>query len=297
MSSLSHSPQSHILAGALFISFSGIWVVWAGEAPLVSAFYRVFFGGLFLTLCCLYRGEFQRISLATAGLASLCGLFFAGDLYCWHVSISLVGPGLATILGNFQVFLMTLFGWLAHGDRPRTRFLAALPLAFAGLLLIVGVEGLSLTGLPDNTMPGIGYGLATALCYTGFLLGLRRLQQAQQGYSFFFTLMLVSFTTSFFLFGQTLLSGPELVISTLPSLGCLLALGLLNQTVGWALITNSLPLLPPALAGLSLLLQPTLSFVWDVLILSRPTSLLNWLGLLITLVAIYLGMAGARGRT
>jgi drug/metabolite transporter (DMT)-like permease len=43
---------------------------------------------------------------------------------------------------------------------------------------------------------------------------------------------------------------------------------------------------------LILLLQPALAFVWDVLFFQRPTTLVNWLGVMLALAAIYLGMAG-----
>ena len=42
-------------------------------------------------------------------------------------------------------------------------------------------------------------------------------------------------------------------------------------------------------AGLALLLQPTLSFVWDVLFFARPMSAMELLGAAIALAAIYLG--------
>ena len=35
--------------------------------------------------------------------------------------------------------------------------------------------------------------------------------------------------------------------------------------------------------------QPSLAFVWDVLLFQRPTSLMNWVGVSIVLFAIYLG--------
>ncbi len=47
-----------------------------------------------------------------------------------------------------------------------------------------------------------------------------------------------------------------------------------------------------SLSGLILLLQPALAFVWDVSFFQRPTTLVNWLGVLVALAAIYLGMAG-----
>ena len=42
-------------------------------------------------------------------------------------------------------------------------------------------------------------------------------------------------------------------------------------------------------AGLALLLQPTLSFVWDVLFFARPMSATELLGAGIALLAIYVG--------
>jgi len=42
-------------------------------------------------------------------------------------------------------------------------------------------------------------------------------------------------------------------------------------------------------AGLLLILQPTLAFVWDILFFARPTGLMEMLGALVTLFSIYLG--------
>ena len=75
------------------------------------------------------------------------------------------------------------------------------------------------------------------------------------------------------------------------SAGGFLALGLLSHTVGWLLITNALPKIRASFSGLILLLQPALAFVWDVFFFHRPTTMLNWLGVLIALAAIYMGMA------
>ncbi|MEE4166461.1 MAG: EamA family transporter, partial [Desulfocapsaceae bacterium] len=57
---------------------------------------------------------------------------------------------------------------------------------------------------------------------------------------------------------------------------------------------NSLPRVKASIAGLLLLLQPALSFVWDVLIFNRYTTLLNWTGVVLGLAAIYLGMSTSR---
>jgi hypothetical protein len=50
----------------------------------------------------------------------------------------------------------------------------------------------------------------------------------------------------------------------------------MSQTMGWLLITHSLPRIPAAVAGLLLLLQPSLFFVWDVRFCDRVTSAAAW---------------------
>ncbi|MBE0584811.1 MAG: DMT family transporter [Desulfofustis sp.] len=286
-------PLVFILAGAVCISFSGVWVTWSDVDPTVSAFYRVFFGSLFLAIACLLRHEFQRISLKAWLLTVLCGLCFAADLYCWHASIFFIGPGLATIIGNFQVFVLTLVSLAFFGERIRPLFFLSLPLAFFGLLLIIGFNWSSLS---SDYRTGIYLGLATALFYSAFLLLLRRIQKVQQSLSFFFSLMLVSLSTAFFLALSIWSSGSSFRISGLVPVGSLLCLGLFSQTIGWSFIANSLPKVSPSVAGLVLLLQPSLAFVWDVLIFARPTSSIHWLGVGITLLAIYLGMTASRTR-
>lgn len=274
----------------MIISFSGVWVVLSGVEASVSAFYRVFFGFLFLLPCCLWRGEFRPLKPSAVALVLLCGFFFAADLLFWHLCIGAIGPGLATIMGNFQVIILTLVSLFFFGDRVRGRFILSLPLSFLGLLIIIGFDWRS---LPDNYRLGLLYGLATACCYSAFILTLRKLQAMQQSISFFYTLMLSSLATSFFLLLQSVAAGNSLSIPDYKSLAALLSLGLFSQTIGWTLITNSLPKLKPATAGLILLLQPALAFVWDVLLFGRPTTLFNWFGVLLALFAIYLGMTAS----
>jgi drug/metabolite transporter (DMT)-like permease len=283
------SPLILTLSGAFIISFSGVWVKLAAVGPTASAFYRVFFGAGFLLVACLHRSDLQRVEGRQLGWALLCGLLFALDLFCWHASIRFVGPGLATILGNFQVFVLAAIGVLFLGEKVNYRFLLALPIAILGLLLIVGSKWGALT--PDYRT-GIFLGLMTAVCYSGFLLILRKLQGASGQFSFFFNLMLISAVCALFLGAHMVLVGDSFAIPDRVSLLALLALGLLSQTLGWGLIANAMPRMKTSLTGLVLLFQPALAFIWDVVLFQRPTSLLNWIGVGITLTAIYLGLQG-----
>lgn len=291
-SRLKQRAFAFLFAGAVLISFSGVWVKYAQVSPTSSGFYRVFFGFLFLLPAAFIRKEITPKSMGKYVLAALCGLFFALDLYFWHLSIQYVGPGLSTILGNFQVFGLTLVGILFFRERLRLAFILSLPLAFLGLYLIIGINW---TTLGPDYKTGVYYGFATAACYIGFLLTLRKLQSDHRDFSLFFYLMLVSFISALFLGSLILATGGTFAIPDGKSLASLLALGLFSQFVGWVMIANAMPHLPPSRTGLILLLQPALAFVWDVLLFARETGLVNWIGVGLTLSAIYLGM-GINGK-
>jgi drug/metabolite transporter (DMT)-like permease len=287
----SRSPLIALLSlmmGAVLISFSGVWVKVAHVTPNVSAFYRVFFGGVILFSAAAYRREIKWRGARQFMLSTLCGFFLALDLWLYHYSIEYIGPGLATILPNFQVFILAAIGILFLREPLRLLFLISLPLAFVGLILIVGLKW---SHLEQVYRIGIYYGLACAICYSAFILMLRKLQSEQAGASFFYVMMVVSFTTAIFLGADVVHSNDSFKIPDLQSLFSLAALGVFSQSAGWILIANALPGVRASLSGLILLLQPALAFVWDVLFFQRPTTPVNWLGVLIALAAIYLGMA------
>jgi drug/metabolite transporter (DMT)-like permease len=288
------SSLRQILAGAFCISFSAVWVKLARVDPVASAFYRVFFGFVFLLIICGVRRELHPLNRRHLLWGGCCGALFALDLACWHASIRLIGPGLATILGNFQVFLLTAFGMLFLGERLRLAFFLAVPVAVVGLALLVGGPWHALGAAYQW---GIVLGLLTAVWYSGFLLILRKVQVESTNVSFFFNLMLISGSTALFLGIFMTFAGISFVIPDRISWGALIALGLLSQTVGWVLIAGGMPGLRASLTGLVLLFQPLLAFCWDVLLFARPTTTANWMGVAITLLALYLGMRAGEDET
>ncbi|SMC96248.1 Threonine/homoserine efflux transporter RhtA [Desulfocicer vacuolatum DSM 3385] len=277
--------------GATMISFSAVWVKLAHVTPTASAFYRVFLGGIFLTCFMLMRKQRMAKKDLFSGLSMLAGIFFALDLYVWHLSIQYVGPGLATILSNFQVFMVPLAGLLLYGEALNIRFILSVPLAVAGLFMIIGIPWEMLS--PDYHM-GIWYGFLTAVFYTGFLIVLRKLQSHNSRPSAALNLMVISFATAAFLALEMVRTHDTFAVPDIKSALALMGLGLMSQTVGWLFITRSLPRIPAAVAGLILLLQPSLAFVWDVLFFHRETSPMAWCGVALSLSSIYLGSTSGK---
>lgn len=283
-----------LLAGAVLISLSGVWVKSAGVEASVSAFYRVFLGGLALLALAAYKGKLRRLRRSQIGMCLLTGALFAVDLLLYHLSILRVGPGLGTILPNFQVFILAAIGALFLGEKITFAYVIAVLCAFCGLFMIVGLD---YGAMSPQYLAGIGFGIGAALFYALFLLALRKTQSLASDASPLTTMALVSLAASAFLGLENLREGLLFQLPEVRALLLLVMLALCSQVLGWSLITRSLPSVRASLAGMILLLQPALAFVWDCLLFQRPTTLVNWLGLAIVLGAIYVGsMKGSPAR-
>jgi drug/metabolite transporter (DMT)-like permease len=280
-----------LAAGAVVVSLAPVFVRLTGVTPVASAFYRTLFAGAMLVVLVKLRRE--RLFAGRAALVALvaAGTFFAFDLWTWHASIWIVGPGLATLLANFQVFFLALAGIVLYGERFRWQLGVAIPLAFAGLYLIVGLDW---SALGPRYPLGIGLGLGCAVLYAGYLLSLRRARTRGRGASTAGDLAIVSLISAAVLGAGAPLAGDSLAIPTPADLGLLVGYALVAQVVGWLLISSSLAHVPASTVGLTLLLQPSLAYVWDVLFFGQPFGPRQAIGAAETLAAIWVGSRRSR---
>ncbi|HRQ63271.1 MAG TPA: DMT family transporter [Xanthomonadaceae bacterium] len=290
---ISYPPRALVamLAGAACLSTGAVWVKLAEVPPSVSAFWRMAFGALFLGIWLLWT---RRPFLARgkgSGLYLLAALAFAIDLFLYHRSILLVGPGLATLLANFQVFVLAVVGGLLFREVLGPRFFGGLAMAVAGLWLMVGIGWAAFT--PEYRV-GVWFGLATALAYATYILLLRRAQQAVGASRPETGLWQVSLACAAMMWLSVAVEGHSVVVTDATSLGYLALLGLVTQVGGWLLILYAIPRLPASLVGLLLLLQPSLAFVWDVWLFARPVTSAEGLGIALALAGIFFGTVRRR---
>jgi drug/metabolite transporter (DMT)-like permease len=268
-------PLLPVALGAACISASAILVKLAGTGPVTTAFYRC---ALALpVLAALLVAEQRRHGprrLAERLWAALAGVFLAIDFVLWNHAIAAVGAGIATVLGNLQVLFVALAAWLAFRERPQRSFLLALPVVMAGVVLVSGLLGRLAGGL--DPLGGIGYGVATSVAYAGFILVLRKTSARTPHVAGPLAEATASAAASALLLGL-LFGGLQLSISW-PAFGWLLLLATSSQTIGWLLITSSLPRLPAATASLTLLLQPAAALLLAAVVLGERPSLLQVAG-------------------
>lgn len=291
MTHILHHPgpslsQALVVIGALLISFSPIFVVVSGVSPVASAFYRMAFSlPALLVLLFVMKGTLIS-TLRNCFIAILCSIAYTLDLVTWHTSIHLIGPGLATIIGNFQVFVLALYSILVLHTRATLRLILSIPLAIIGLYLICGREW---EGSSEGYQLGIILGLSTALWYGSYVLFLRSIQLNTDLKGKVANLCMISVFTTLFIGIIGYGTGEEFVIPDTGSLIYLIMYGVICQVIAWLLISSGLPQVDPIRVGLILLLQPAGAFIWDIFIFSLPLTWITFLGVIITLGAIYLG--------
>jgi drug/metabolite transporter (DMT)-like permease len=280
-----------MLAGAALISTTSIFVRYAHVAPTVSAFYRLAFGGAMLVVLLVARGEWRDFSRRDATWLVVPALAFAVDLAVWHRSIQYIGPGLATLIANFQVFVMALAGVVLYREKLGWRFALGLGLAIFGLWLIVGRGWSSLSA---DYRFGILLSVLSGIAYAVYMLTQRRAQLHRPALTPQRALCGVSVICAAMLAVAVVVEGQSFAIPDAQSWAALLALAFFGQVVGWVLISQAMPVLPASLVGLLLLLQPALSFVLDVILFARPTALADWIGLALSLLGIFVASQKSR---
>ncbi len=273
-----------LLLGALAISFSAVFMKLVAVGPTAAGFYRMLFGGLMLATLLVWRGERIHLGRATPWVLAAAAAF-ALDLVFWHRSILAVGTGLATLLANFQVFLVALASVLWLGERGGWRLVSTAALALLGLALIVGIDPAALD--PAQRI-GVAFGLATAVCYASYILTLRAARGAG-GTSATGLITSISLATAVLLAAAVPLAGESFVIPSVRDFGLLALYGLVGQVLGWVLISRAVDRVPVSRVALVLLLQPVFAYLWDIAFFSRRFSTTEIAGAVLALLAIYLG--------
>ena len=257
------------------IAFSGIFYRFADVTPATATVFRSLYGLPILALVGWYENRrFGGMPRRTVWLAIVAGVFFAGDLLSWHHAVDAVGAGLATVLGNLQVIVVGLIAWLVFKERPPRPVLLALPIVLVGVVLISGVVGTGAYGA--NPPLGVGLGFFTAISYAGYLLVIRRGSHDLRRPAG--PVAISTAATAVVAVVVGVLLGELDPIPAWPSHGWLALLGITSQSIGYLIISISLPRLPAALVSIILLAQPVATVILARILLDEEPSIEQLLG-------------------
>jgi len=259
----------------MFIAFSGIFYKFAEVTPETATVFRCLYGLPILALVGWWEHRrYGALPSRAVWLAVIAGVFFAADLLSWHHAVDAVGAGLATVLGNLQVIVVALVAWLVFGERPPRSVLIGLPIVLGGVVLISGVIGADAYGVDPPL--GTALGIFTALAYAGYLLVIRRGSNDLRRPAGPVAISTAS-TMVVAIVAGVLLGGLD-PVPAWPSHGWLVAVGITSQSIGYLIISISLPRLPAALVSIILLAQPVATVIIARVLLDETPSVTQLLG-------------------
>ena len=132
-----------LVFGAFFAGASTLFVRLSDLGPIGSAFYRALLAVPILWIWVLI--EFKRsnrpirIPLRKDFLIILwAGLFFAGDLFFWHLSIVKTSVANATLFATLSPIFVAIGMYFGFGEKPKAGFVIGVILAFIGSIFLIG---------------------------------------------------------------------------------------------------------------------------------------------------------------
>lgn len=288
-------PFLALLAGGTAIGFAGILMRLSDVNPLASAFWRMALAAPLLWGWALARGardaaDGKQVAFTRAVVWA--GLFFAGDMALWHLSLHDTSVSNATLLSNFAPIFIAIWVWLVYGSRVTRVFLIGLTATLAGAVLLVVPSGTPGVGAGTTRMLGDAFGLGSAVFYAAYQLAIK---DARGQYS---TARLMAWSTTITglaLLPAALLSPgrvmPEVLSGWLPLLG----LALVAQIAGQTVIAYALAHLPPSLSSVSLLVQPLTATVAAWVMFGEMIGWMQAAGGALLLGGIYVSKRGSDG--
>lgn len=284
-----------LFAGAVSIGAAPILVRLADVAPVASAFWRVA-----LAVPVLWAWEGVRSRRARAGATAdgplpvlglvLVGVLFAADLALWHLSILWTTVANATLLANLAPVFVVLAGFVFFSQRFAGRFLAGLVLAVAGAAALIGAS--AEVGARDHRrLAGDALGLATAVCYAGYIIAVARVRARAATAS---VMLWSSVATAGVLLPLALLAPGPFWPSGADGWLVLMALALVTQVAGQGLIVYALAHLPAAFGSVGLLAQPVVAAGLAWLLFAEALGPLELAGAGLVLAGIAMARRGMR---
>lgn len=285
---------TYLLTGAVVISFAPVLVRLTAVDPTAAVFYRMVFGSIALGVMVLARRERPKLTRSALLIAFAAGFSLALDLALWHRAINLVGPGLATILANCQVFALAGFGFVALKESISIRYVVGTVVAVTGLFLIFGRNW---SDLEADYQLGIIVGLLAAVAYAVFLILLRASQTRAHRLDPVTNMAIIGLVGALFSGASMTLTGESFAVPRALDWLILATYGVVMQGLAWIMISRALPHVAASRAGLILLLQPSLAFLWDLALFGRPTLVIEIIGATLAISGIYLGATVRRRET
>ncbi len=271
-----------LVLGAVAMGASPLFVRLADVGPYASAFWRCALALPFLALwAASERGGMAAALRGVDRVVILSGVFFAGDLFFWHLSILATTVANATFFATTSPIWVAFGAWLLLGEKIGARTVGGLALCMLGGAALIGQSW----GFAPHRLIGDLYGLITAIFFGSYLLTIRSARATFGAGQLAFVSTAI---TTAILFVIALALEPRLLPQSPNGMLILLALALVSQVGGQGLLAVALGTLPATFSSLVIFLEAIAAAALAWAVLGEALGALQMLGGILILAGIYL---------
>lgn len=273
---------SALIVGGVIMGFSPVFVREAEVGAFASAFWRVLFALPILSIWAFYetRKHTQRFKIKFSNSAILAGLFFAGDLSFWHLSILNTTMANATFLTGLAPVWVILFSNLILKEKPPKSAFIGIIICIFGMALLINA---SLQTDPTRLIGDL-YGIITSLFLGFYVIAIRSGTKDTNNGSLFFVSTIVTTLT---LFLVTLSSGQTFLPETERGWAALASLGILTHAGGQGLLTLAIAALTAAFSSLVIFIEAIAAAFFGWLLFDEKMEVIQLAGCFLILVGIW----------
>jgi drug/metabolite transporter (DMT)-like permease len=271
-----------LVIGAFAMGASPIFVRLADVGPYASAFWRCALALPFLALWALREPKETRAMFSTDRAVVLSGLFFAGDLFFWHLSILATTVANATFIATMAPVWVAFGAWAVFREKISRGNFMGLALCLAGGAALIGQ---SYSFAPERLI-GDGYALVTSLFFGLYMLAISnarmRLKIGAGSLAF-----MSAAITSVCMFVIAMALETNFMPRSLDGWLTLLSLALISQVLGQGLLAVALGRLPATFSSLVIFLEAVGAAALGWLILSEALGPIQLFGGALILFGIW----------
>ena len=267
------------LLAVCFLATGGIFVKFSALSPINTGFYRVLFS-IPILFFLSYR-HLKEITKKEVLILLCAGAFLAGDISLWNLSFRYTSVTNANLLTNLTPFTVIPLSFFLFQEKiPKLFPLGALITLLGIIVLVTGKANPSQSNYIGDLLA-----LCASFFYAGFLLLSYRLRDRLQSSVIMFVSgfgsLITLFLFSFFAEGIEIPQDPK-------ALWPLLGLTLCLQVIGHNLLAHCQGKISVNLSSIICLTQPAIASVYSFLFFSEHMSLIEFLGILLVMVGVYL---------
>lgn len=271
-----------LVVGAFAMGASPIFVRLADVGPYASAFWRCALALPFLALWALSEPRETRAMFSADRAVVLSGLFFAGDLFFWHLSILATTVANATFIATMAPVWVAFGAWLILRERLSQANFLGLALCLLGGAALIWQ---SYSFAPERLL-GDGYALVTSLFFGLYMLAVSNARTRLKIGAGSLAFMSAAITTAC-MFVIALLLETNFMPRSMHGWLTLLSLAIVSQVLGQGLLAVALGKLPATFSSLVIFLEAVGAAALGWLVLNEALGPLQLFGGALILFGIW----------